>query len=107
MTKHRQVFLEMLEQNKELFEEFRRIHDRYALHPAPHQKEFNEKGEEVQAVIRQYENRLCRSSENSGFGKFTTNLADKFHEEIRVEFPEIDNIGLITKTFDLKRIKLD
>lgn len=107
MTKHRQVFLEMLEQNKELFADFRRIHNQYALNHPLHQKEFNKKGEEVQAVIRQYENRLCRSSENSGFGKFTTSLSDKFHEEIRAEFPEIDNIGLITKTFELKKIKLD
>lgn len=98
----------MLEQNKELFDDFRQIHDRYALNPALYQKEFNEKGEEIQAVIRQYENRLCQSSENSGYGKFTTNLSDKFQEEIRAEFPEIDNLGLVPKeAFTLKKINLD
>ncbi len=107
MVKYKQYFQEMLQQNKELFDSFDEIHTKYTLDPKSHQEKFNSKGEEVLDVIHHWENRLCSSSEHSGFGKFTTGLAEKFHEEIRARFPEINNVGLITKTFELTRIKLD
>ncbi|MDO8551737.1 MAG: hypothetical protein Q7S03_03620 [bacterium] len=118
MTKYREIFQEMLEQNKELFDSFRELHDQYALNPEKWKKEFNEKGEEILALMRRYENRLCKHSEGSGFGKFTGNLAEKFHEEVRNLFPQIDNIGLSTSArpsrdgsakpdFEIKRILLN
>lgn len=94
MPKYKQVFQEMLLQNKELFENFQKIHDQYILDPKASQKEFNEKGQDVLDVIRRFENRLCQHTEGSGYGKYSANLADKFQEEIRARFPKIDNIGL-------------
>lgn len=92
--KFKEVFQMMLDQNKELFEEFKKIHDSYATDPKAWQSKFNEVGRDVQDIIRRYENRLCSHSEGSGYGKFTNSLSDKFHAEIKNHFPKIDSIGL-------------
>lgn len=104
MTKYQQVFQNMLTKNQELFEEFKRIHNLYeeqALQasanekePNKYQKEFDEIGRDVQDVVRRYENILCGKSEGSGYGKFSTQLAEKFHLEIKKVFPKIDCVGL-------------
>lgn len=94
MTKYQQVVQLMLTQNKQLFDDFRKIHDAYAANPKQNQQKFNEIGLDVQDVIRRYENILCGHSENTGFSKFSTQLAEKFQAEIRSIFPKIDFVGL-------------
>jgi hypothetical protein len=94
MVKYRQVFEDMLNQNKALFDSFREVHDQFATDPENCREKFNEIGRDVQDVIRRYEDRLCSHSESAGFGKFTNNLADKFHAEIKTVFPKIDSIGM-------------
>lgn len=84
----------MLVQNKGLFEEFKKVHDNFAQDPETWKDQFNQMGMDVLDVIRRYENRLCSHSENSGYGKFSTKLADKFHEEVKAFFPKIDSIGI-------------
>lgn len=100
----------MLEKNPELFNEFRRIHDQYTLAPEQYQEEFNTVGRKVQDVIRRFENILCGKSETSGYSQYSSNLAQKFQDEIRTHFPKIDFIGIkvaSTQTpFNIKRIKL-
>lgn len=96
----------MLDQNKELFDSFRKIHDQYALDPESWQEKFNEEGQKVLDVIRKYENRLCSRSEGSGFAKFTGNLSEKFQAEVRILFPKIDYIGLKIKSFSIKKINV-
>ncbi|HEX8965841.1 MAG TPA: hypothetical protein VF820_05415 [Patescibacteria group bacterium] len=94
MTKSQQYFHDMMEYNKKVFEDFKVLHDKYEKDQKKFQDEFNEKGEEILRIIRKYENLLCSSSENSGFGKYSSNLADKFWELIRKTFPKIDFIGI-------------
>lgn len=109
VVKYKQIFQEMIKQNEALFAEFEEIHNKYTLDQKTWQREFNQKGEEVLGVIRQYENRLCRQTEGGGYGKFASNLADKFHEEVKAHFPKIDDIGLQpeeTKTFVFRKINL-
>ena len=93
MTKYQKYFEEMLSQNKELFTEFKEIHDKYATEPDVWREIFNQQGQEVLDVIRRYENRLCGHSESSGYSKFTTNLADKFQEKVMELFPKINAVG--------------
>ena len=90
MTKHEQYFKDMLTYNKELFDEFKIIHDKYASDPEKFKEEFNKKGQDVLNVIRKFENMLCGKSEAGKFGKFSSNLSDKFWELIRKHFPKID-----------------
>lgn len=94
-SKYEVYFQEMLEQNRELFEEFIEIHNKYAENPKEWQEKFNEVGSPVLDVIRKYENRLCAKSGNTGYGKFTTTLADKFQAIVKQYFPKISQVGII------------
>jgi hypothetical protein len=106
MTKYREYVKKMLEENPELFENFKKLHDEYALNSDGLQEEFNRQGETVLGVIRDYENRLCLQSEKGGYAKFTPALSEKFQAEIKKIFPMIDHIGLKTDVFSIKKIKL-
>lgn len=103
----------MFDDNRELFDEFKIIHDKYTLSSNGLQKEFNSQGEKVLEVIREYENRLCANTERGMYNKFSAGLAQKFQDEVRKHFPMIDHVGLkeefIKKdkpTFYIKKIKL-
>lgn len=95
MTKSIEFFNDMLEYNKELFDEFKEIHDKYALQPEKFKDEFNDKGQEVLRVIRKYENMLCGKQEGGKYGKFSAKLADSFWEPVRKLFPKIDFVGTL------------
>lgn len=73
---------------------FKIIHDMYVSNPKSHRREFNELGEKVLPIIKDYENRLCGKSENSGYGQFSSNLAEKFWSEVRLNYPKIDFVGI-------------
>lgn len=94
MTKYKQYLLDMLTQNKSIFDEFLQIHNHYLLDPKPNQEEFNRIGRDIQDIIRRYENRLCSKSESSGYGKFSSKLSENFQKEIKKYFPKIDFIGV-------------
>lgn len=81
--------------HKELFDEFKVIHDKYEASAKKWQNEFNEKGQEILEVIRKYENMLCSQSEGGKYGKFSAKLAEKFWEPVRAQFPKIDFIGMM------------
>lgn len=93
MTKYKMFIQDMLSSHKELFDAFKAVHQKYEADPQKWQTEFNEKGEEVLSVIRRYENMLCGHSENSGFGKYSSKLSEKFWTEIKSIFSKIDYIG--------------
>ncbi|MDO8451319.1 MAG: hypothetical protein Q7S76_00435 [bacterium] len=94
MTKYRQAVQEMLEENKELFEEFKPIHDAYALNPEINQAKYNDSGKEILDVLREYDRRLCAKMGGGQYSKFSTNLSEKFWEEVRKIFPLIDRVGI-------------
>lgn len=113
MTKYKEYVQRMIENNKELFDSFKTIHDKYALNEEVWQDEFNKEGEKILTVVREWENKLCSQSEKAGYSKFTTNLSEKFHAEIKKSFPMLDYIGIKiakaptqTKPFNLRKINL-
>jgi hypothetical protein len=83
----------MIAQNKQNFDNFKVIHDNFIEDPEKYRAEFNENGRNIQDIVRVYENRLCSQSEGSGYGKFSTKLADKFQAEVKSMFPKFDHIG--------------
>ena len=95
MPKYKEYFKRMMDENRQLFDKFGEVHIRYMQDPKGVQTEFNQKGQEVLDVIHKYENLLCGKSESGGYAKYSTNLADKFHEIIKINFPRIDSIGII------------
>lgn len=95
MVKYKQQVQDMLAAHEEQFKAFKKLHDAYADDPHEYQAEFNEKGLEIQAILRRWENNLCGKSESGKYGKFSSNLAEKFREEVKVHFPKIDYIGVL------------
>lgn len=108
----------MVSANKELFDEFKAIHDRYGMEEDKLQSEFNRVGTKVQVILKQWEDKLCGRSEGSGYASYSGGLAQKFQDEVRRHFPMVDNIGIIRETvevapavvevplFNLKKINL-
>ena len=94
MTKYKKCFAEMINQHKDLFTSFKKVHDQYALDPKKWKSQFNSEGQRVLEIVKKYENILCGHSENSGYGKFSSNLSDKFWAEVRSYLPRIDFVGI-------------
>ncbi len=115
MTKYKEYVKKMIDENKEAFTSFKKVHDLYALDTSKMQQEYNEAGSKIQDIIREYEDRLCRNTERGMYSTFSGGLAEKFHAEIKKIFPMIDHIGLIPQEnnpvpqgdlFSIKKIQL-
>lgn len=94
MQKYQLFFGLMHENNKELFEHFKQVHDAYALAPDVNKARFNQIGSEVLDVIRDYERRLCGKTESGQYGKFSSGLSQRFWDQIRKLYPKIDFVGI-------------
>lgn len=94
MVKYKKAFNDMMKDYQEFFGDFKKIHDNFSSDPENWEEKFNEKGIKVLRIIRNYENSLCAKSENSGFGKFSENLSEKFWVEVRNVFPLIDKVKI-------------
>lgn len=96
----------MLEENKEVFDKFAKLHTDYGMDEERYQEEFNHEGEKILKIIHEWEDKLCKQSEKAGFGNYTGNLSEKFQAEVRNHFPLIDHVGIVVNKFALKRINL-
>jgi hypothetical protein len=94
MTKYQKYFQEMFDRNAEVFEKFSDVHSKYITDPDKWQDLFNEEGKKAVTIIREWERRLCQHSERGQYGKFSSNLAEKFWGEVRIRFPKIDFVGV-------------
>ena len=93
-AKYKQYFEQMLEQEKELFENFRVVHDQYKLNQTALQEKYNVEGEKVVTVIRHWERRLCSAMGRTVYGQYAQQVSEKFWDLIREEFDQIDMIGV-------------
>lgn len=108
-TRYKEYFDKMLEENKEAFDEFKILHDKYNEDENKYQEEFNEKGKVIKDLVHEYENRLCSNTERGMYSSFSGGLAEKFQAEVRTAFPLIDHIGiLVVKVpgFSIKKISV-
>lgn len=97
MTKFKEYVIRMYEAEKEKFEEFQKLHDRYNLDQDKWQDEYNQEGAKILKIIGEWEDRLCRTSEKAGYSNYTGGLAEKFRDEIKKRFTMIDWIGVTSK----------
>ena len=95
MTKYKVYFDKMVSENKDAFNKFTKAHFEYSIDQEKNQEEFNKIGAEILNIIHEWEDRLCKQSENAGFGSYTSNLAEKFQTEIKSHFPLIDHVGIV------------
>ena len=93
-AKYRQLFLEMIEENRDIFLDFKDIHDKYITDEEKFKKEFNEKGKKVVDIIRSYEMKLTAIQNSGSYSKFSIGLSDKFWDQIRAFLPRIDFVGV-------------
>jgi hypothetical protein len=98
MTKYREYFERMLVNEKDKFDKFIKLHMQYSMDQDSLQERFNKEGGEIVAVIREWESKLCSTSEKAGYGGYTSKLSEKFWEEVRKSFPLIDYVGVIVKS---------
>jgi hypothetical protein len=103
--KYKEFFELMMKNNSEAFEAFAKIHAKYGLNPEENQEEFNREGATIQRILYEWEDKLCNRTQSSGYGNYAGNLAEKFREEVRREFPHIDSIGI--GVFKVDKIKLE
>lgn len=93
-AKYRQLFLEMIETNRDLFLDFKDIHDKFVENEEAYKDEFNEKGAKVVEIIREYERHLTSQQDKGQYSKFSTGLADRFWDQVRGFLPRIDFVGV-------------
>lgn len=114
MTKYKEYYQRMINDNKEAFEAFTKLHFDYSLDPDGNQNRFNREGERILQIIREWEGKLCHTQEKT-YSQYAGGLADKFWGEVRLHFPKIDAIGIISNPkparsdseFNLKKITLN
>jgi hypothetical protein len=82
--KYQRQYEDMLKINKALFDELK------LKSKKPKSAEFKEIQLKVLRVVRRNEDALCAKTENTHYSSFSTNLADKFWEQARANYPEID-----------------
>jgi len=84
----------MLSGNQAIFDDFKKIHDQFALDRMKYQNEFNRQGEAVVEIIHDWEKRLCARMEGGKNGVYSANLSEKFKDEIKKVYPKIDLVGV-------------
>ena len=94
MAAYKKSVQEMIDNNQELFNKFKVIHDKYVVNPFLYQAEFNAIGGEVTEIVRDYERRLCRNMSTGKYGQFSANLSQKFWDELKKIYAKIDFIGV-------------
>jgi hypothetical protein len=95
MTKYQKTIKLMEAENPELWNSYKDIHEKFSSDQNSNRDEYNRIGEEFMAMVNKYNDDLCRTSEGSGYGWYSGGLAEKFMNELRVIFPNIDEIGIL------------
>lgn len=91
---YQQAYLEMLDKHPAEFAAFREIHDKFKQDQDNYKVQFDVIGKPVLRIITDTENRLCQKMENSNRSKYAANLAEKFRQTVRGDFPLIDLVGV-------------
>lgn len=94
MTKYKQYFKQMLDSHGKEFEEFKKVHDLYKTNPQQWYEEFNRTGKPIVEIVREWESRLCSNIEGGKNAVYSSNLADKFKEEVKKYLSHIEMVGV-------------
>lgn len=94
MTKFRKYFLEMAEENAELFDRFQPIHDGYKVDRKKWSKDFHVVGGKVVEIVRIWEQRLCSGMERGKNAVYSAKLAEKFWQEVKSRYSHIELVGV-------------
>lgn len=95
-ARYKQIFENIWEENKKLFQAFFLINNEYsdAKKRSKIEKQFQELGGKVKKLLLKGEDELCRHMEKSNHRLFSSKVADKYWDEVRKYFKYIDNVGV-------------
>lgn len=94
MTKFKQYYQRMSDENTQLFATFQPIHDGYKTDRKTWSTQFHSQGLKVVEVIRDWEHRLCASMERGQNAVYSSKLAEKFWSEVKKRFSHIELVGV-------------
>jgi hypothetical protein len=94
MTKYKQYFQEMIDENQQLFTDFKEIHDGYKTDRKTWSKRFHEEGKKVVEIVRDWEQRLCSGMERGNNAVYSSKLSEKFWGEVKKLFSHIELVGV-------------
>ncbi|CAN5285097.1 hypothetical protein BH10PAT2_BH10PAT2_1470 [soil metagenome] len=94
MTKYKQYFQQMVDENTELFAKFQPIHDGYKEDRKKWSQEFHQVGQQVVDVVHDWEHRLCSGMERGNNAVYSQKLSEKFWAEVKNIFPYIELVGV-------------
>jgi hypothetical protein len=94
MVKYKEFFNMMFEQNKEKFQKFMLLCQDYLKDKKKYKEEFDREGREVRDIVEFWERKLCKTMEGGNKAVYSSNLAEKFREEVKKIFPPFEEIGV-------------
>lgn len=94
MTKYKQYFQQMLEQNHQAFSDFKLVHDGYQTDRKQWSARFHSEGQEIVDLVRDWERRLCSGMERGKNSVYSAKLAEKFWAEVKGYLPLIERVGV-------------
>lgn len=96
-TKYREYYEKMVAENRQLFDEFLKVNDRYKEDQVANATEFNQVGQKVVDKIREFDRRLCSAMGRGVFSTYSQKLSEKFWDLARQDFDQIDMVGVKVK----------
>lgn len=95
-VKYKQYYQNMVSQNEQAFSSFKLVHDGYVAGKV-NQETYNKKGMKVVDMVRDWDRRLCSAMGKGAFSKYSETLSEKFWNEIRKDYSQIDKVGVKVK----------
>jgi uncharacterized membrane protein YgaE (UPF0421/DUF939 family) len=98
-ARYKQIFEETWKENEQLFKRFFLLNNEYTNKRKRRkiEDEFQTVGTKVKELLQHDENELCRQMEKSNHRVFSSNLADKYWDEVRKYFKYIDFVGVVSR----------
>jgi hypothetical protein len=93
-AKYKKYVEQMFEENRIQFMEFMVLNTAYGENKREFQERFHEEGLKVQAIVRDWEDRLCGVMESGDNGVYSAKLGEKFQLEVCKYFPYYNEIGM-------------
>lgn len=96
-TKYREYYERMVAENRQLFDDFLKVHDAYKTNKTANETDFHQIGQKVVDKIRDFDRRLCSAMGRGVFSTYSQKLSEKFWDLARKDFDQIDMVGVKIK----------
>lgn len=99
-VKFKKIFENLWKENEDIFQKFFLLNNDYGQTEKRKkiENEFQEIGSQVKEILQRGEDELCRQMEKSQHRFYSSNLADKYWDEVRKYFKYIDLVGVNVKS---------